>query len=461
MIEDKNGAVSCSLGIVLFMVGMVSPGVAVAITHEEILKKQEIIPSLTGAYDHFGTSIAVSGDILAVGMPNYDSFWEDSGTVYLYEKINNHWKEKKRLLARTQQQQGLFGYSVAIEGPYLVVGEPGTLNRQNGYAHVFHRDKGGPNNWGWVRTLSKPDDCYLRVSDRFGESVSISDGKVLIGAPKACKNRQSWMETTGAAYLYTNYGANLIKKLIAHNGEDYDYFGASVSVCDSFAFVGAPDADSGVLRSNSGAAYLFNAENSWGLHSYLRPHDTQEGDRFGQSLSCHAGAAVIGAPASSKAYGSDLRKGSIYFYHNNDDGGDAWLFKAKLHEESYFNEDPDRNNLFGQTVSIRDNYLMVGYGESEKSEADLEPVAQIFKLKNGEWKLLKGMVLKKEPSCQTSSIDKGISVATDGATFVTGDMENESTSEKCAIGVGSAAIFERSFREIINMSPVLLLLKKK
>lgn len=426
---------------------------------EEIKKMQQITSSSSSAYDHFGTVVAVNGDILAVGSPQSDSNWEDSGAVYVYEKSGQRWKFIKKIQAKPRRQYGLFGYAVAIEGAYLIIGEPGFQYDQKGYVHVFSRNQGGKSNWGRVRSIERKDDCRLKVRDRFGESLSIHSGMLLVGAPKTCRSREDWMKTTGAAYLYSGYGANFIKKLTAHNGDDSDSYGSSTSLCGQYAFVGAPMADSGTLRPDSGAAYIYNKAKNWGLHKYINPHDTVSEDKFSSSIACSGDYAAIGAPGTSSAYGSDTSTSAVYIYKKDKGGSGKWGLKKKIQETDLPGSSPDTNNLFGQSLAISSNFLIIGFGESSQDNKVEDPAAHIFTLLDGNWKRRKGIFNSMEEDCSTSSYDKGFSVATDGKTFVIGDMEDESTMDTCVSGRGKVEIYNRSVKKVISLPPIYLLLR--
>ena len=78
-----------------------------------------------------------------------------------------------------------FGYSVSISGDRAIVGadREDTGGDNAGAAYVFERDAGGT--WNEVQKLQASD---IEAEDFFGESVSISGDRALVGA---------WGEDTG------------------------------------------------------------------------------------------------------------------------------------------------------------------------------------------------------------------------------------------------------------------------
>lgn len=236
-------------------------------------------------------------------------------------------------------------------------------------------------------------------------------------------------------------------------------YGAAVAVCGEDAFVGAPDSDSGIARSNAGSAYIYTHENNWILHQYLRPGDTLEDDGFGRSISCDGGYLAVGAPGISSFYGSSFRRGSVHILQKGETKNGLWKRIDKLQGGQYYQPESEKNFQFGASVFLRGNYLMAGYGKPTEKMTEEEPAAQIFTLLSSKWKPVKAITSKKNMSCETSAYDTGFSVATDGNSIIVGDMENQSTEENCSMGLGGANMYEKVTREIDAFPAIYLLLR--
>ena len=132
--------------------------------------------------DFFGQSVALSGDTIVVGAPS--RFPIDSGAAYVFARESSGaWNQQARLKAGNQPDVEEFGSSVAVSGDTVVVGEP--LNRSTedfrpeaGAAYIFSRDKNGQ--WGGKSTVNARERSFNGL---FGNSVSVSDGILLVGAP--------------------------------------------------------------------------------------------------------------------------------------------------------------------------------------------------------------------------------------------------------------------------------------
>ncbi len=77
----------------------------------------------TTAGDEFGQSIAIAGDVIAVGAPKTDIEQNaDQGAIYLFRRMGNRWAEVNKVKASDGAAGDGFGYSMAAYGNYLVTG---------------------------------------------------------------------------------------------------------------------------------------------------------------------------------------------------------------------------------------------------------------------------------------------------------------------------------------------------
>jgi len=93
-------------------------------------------------YDGFGNSVAISGDTVAVGASGEDGAGNYRGAAYLFERNwggADNWGEVQKLTASDGADDDHFGFSVAISGDTVVVGarykDGAGTNR--GAAYVF------------------------------------------------------------------------------------------------------------------------------------------------------------------------------------------------------------------------------------------------------------------------------------------------------------------------------------
>ncbi len=116
------------------------------------VEAQKLTPSDLGRYDHFGSSVAMSGDVAVVGAPWQDLF---RGAVYVFVREGDRWVEKQKLTARDGSVEGQFGRSVFVDGNGILVTGAGRD------AYRFERTAGG-----WVEKGKLSRQLFKRSTRR-------------------------------------------------------------------------------------------------------------------------------------------------------------------------------------------------------------------------------------------------------------------------------------------------------
>jgi hypothetical protein len=205
--------------------------------------------------DQFGSAVAVSETNVVVGAPGA----RVGGAAFVYQRNQpgtNVWGFVKTLVSTNAGAGDNFGSSVAISGDDIVVGLPladyGTII-DSGAAYIFERNQSGANQWGALKRLVPINEV---ANFRFGSSVAINQNDIVIGVPMETTNGIS----LGAAYLYgRNQGGSnqwaQVDKFQPAQLSNNDYFGSSVSICSNTIVVGAYN---GLVNSvRSGTAFMF------------------------------------------------------------------------------------------------------------------------------------------------------------------------------------------------------------
>jgi hypothetical protein len=167
------------------------------------------------AGDRFGISVSISGDTVVVGayLEDHDTngngtIEKDVGAAYIFQRDQggaNNWGQVKKLIANGDAAGDRFGTSVSISGNTVVVGAyredhdtdgNGTDELNAGAAYIFAKDQGSLDNWGQVSKLTAFDGAGF---DFFGNSVSISGNKVVVGVRF---DDNSSGTDAGAVYIY-------------------------------------------------------------------------------------------------------------------------------------------------------------------------------------------------------------------------------------------------------------------
>jgi len=302
-------------------------------------------------FDNFGRAVSLSGNILVVGAPfdDKDAQNANTGASYIFAKDQggvDNWGLIKKITASDEAANNQFGISVSISGNTIAVGAEKIET-----TYIFAKDNGGVDNWGEVKKLTATDGTGV---DSFGGSVSISGDVVVVGA----RNADGVIAKTGAAYIFAkdqggvdNWGE--VKKIFASDGGTGDFFGQAVSISNNRIVVGAPD-DLCAFAASHGA-YIFEKDeggvDNWGQVIKLTPSVTQNGDCYGFAVSVLEDTVVVGA--FLREVKSIDNTGNLYGYSKDLGGVDNW--GETQMEFSFFNI-----GGLGNSVSIFDDIVAAG-----------------------------------------------------------------------------------------------------
>ncbi len=248
--------------------------------------------------DAFGWAVDIDDTTAVIGVPKDDDAGPNSGSVYVFVKDANTWKQQGKLVARDTARSDSFGEIVAIEADTIVVGAPGHTHaniRFSGAVYVFGRQ-----GERWVEKAKITAEDAAK-SDRFGVSVGVHGDTIIVGSTLNDAGRG---KDAGAAYVFVREG-NAWKqqaKLVGDDSRAGDHFGAGVATTGKIAVIGAPLYEEEGL--GSGAAYAFlNTDGVWKETEKIVPDDPVKGQVFGSAVAISrdtvivtAGAAAEGAP---------------------------------------------------------------------------------------------------------------------------------------------------------------------
>jgi hypothetical protein len=194
----------------------------------------------------------------------------NSGSAYIYENNAGTWTQTQKIVASDRSSGGQFGFSVEIDGNYAIIGANyedldeagGNLLSNAGSAYIFENNSG---TWMEMQKIVASD---RGTSDQFGFSVAINGNYLVVGAFFEDEDAigANTITNSGSAYIFENNAGvwTQTQKIVGSDrgpGAN-DVFGTSVALSGDFAIVGArsedEDALGGNTLSNSGATYIFN-----------------------------------------------------------------------------------------------------------------------------------------------------------------------------------------------------------
>lgn len=222
---------------------------------------QKLLPTQAHREDNFGFAVAMSADRIVIGAP--ERFWSGPsdmqlGRVFVYALSGGAWTQQSVLTASNATPQDQFGISVAIDGDELAVGawqdffSPSMSG--NGKAFVFDWTGSA---WQESQSIVAFDGA---LEDEFGASVAIRGPWLLVGAPSRSSSFPLW----GGTYVYQKdaTGWNLATLLLPDPNPSLSWFGNAVALDGNYALAGAFIESSGANTQN-GTAYVYGGFAAW------------------------------------------------------------------------------------------------------------------------------------------------------------------------------------------------------
>jgi choice-of-anchor B domain-containing protein len=311
--------------------------------------------------DRFGSALAVSGSVLAVGASRHG----DNGAVYVFEKRGSTWTRTARLDAPAGGKGDEFGLAIGLDGPLLVVSAP-SADSSRGVVYAYRKDRSGK----WSEPVVIGGGAAPH--DRFGRALAVAGNRVLVGAPGPVTSApppehagpDPLLPKPGTAVLYRGDGARWSEEARLSAGADSVVgFGFAVHLTPTEALVGMP--------GGTGAVYAFRASGGkWGSAGKLLPAAAQPNTLFGFTLARTEGAIFVGAQQANE------NVGQVHVFRA--DGG-GWREAQVLTTR--------KNGLmaqFGGSIAARGDVAVIGSPLNDFFEGTA--VAYARDRATGEWK---------------------------------------------------------------------------
>lgn len=101
-------------------------------------QQAKLIASDASANDRFGNSVALSGDVAIIGSASDDTVGNDSGSAYIFVRNGDMWEENKKLTSSDTEAYDNFGSSVSISGDVAIIGSPYDDNAGSAYIKYYN-----------------------------------------------------------------------------------------------------------------------------------------------------------------------------------------------------------------------------------------------------------------------------------------------------------------------------------
>lgn len=328
-------------------------------------------PPVPGLPVMFGAGLATDGDAVIAGAPWLDgSDTADSGGVRVLAAAGGGWTGGAWLTLAPPRSYAEFGAAVAVDGDVLVVGAPidrGLNDLVTGRAYVFRR---GPLGWSLEAALQASEPGF---DDKFGATVAVRDGTVLVGAPFEDSaaldldgNAADDSATdAGAVYEFREVAPGdwrqtaYVKAPVPTQG-----FGGAVALEGDHAIIGA---------GRSGRAFAFHRTGTtWQPGVELMPAVRGPSSAFGARVALSGSRAAVSdvydSGAGSGVDGDTAQTGpasggAVHVYRLDGTGWQREAYVKATHPESSY---------FGQGLALLGDVLVVGAPQAAGGRGGLD-----------------------------------------------------------------------------------------
>ena len=283
------------------------------------------------AGDHFGASVTIYGDYVAVGAPDYDGNSANQGKVYVFYRHERYcggacdpvaWTRSLNLASSAPAESEYFGKALVLGDKRLIIGVPG-FNETDGSNNITR------NGIGTIRTYTT--DGSLAINDIANSNTGLYRAEALSGEGNFGRKVIYDLTTkelivsaygVNSIYIYTNEG--LYWRLIQTITQSGD-FGYDMEKDGNNLVVGAPGANKFYIyqRGDDGWAYKTDKTGPSGV------------GRFGASVAIDGSRIAVGAPDTNlwisssgqpkTAYQLSLGKTGVAFTYTGSDA--AWTLE--------------------------------------------------------------------------------------------------------------------------------------
>jgi len=332
-----------------------------------------LVPSDSELGDEFGKSIALDAGTAVIGANFDDTAWVDSGSAYVFEQVAGTWTQVAKLTVADEAEYDNFGITVAIDGDVIAVGanlDEGPFEN-TGVIHVFEKP---PTGWSDMTPTASLVAADAATIDQLGETLSIQGDLIVSGA----HFEDSQGTGAGAAYVFQRppggwVDGQSIAKLTSSDPADQDRFGVSVSLDGDTIVIGAWGDDDG--GDKTGSVHVFEKPPAGWVDmtetAKLHASDADGHEHLGWSVSISGDVILAGAPDNLF---DGLDNGAAYVYLRPPTGWADATEDAKLVASNGGGDDE-----FGRSLFLDGGVAVVGAWYHDTGRFDRSGAAYTFR----------------------------------------------------------------------------------
>jgi len=382
----------------------------VAETHDALLRgvqQAKLVPNEPFPDGYFSYAVDIDGNTAAVSMqrtkPAPGSF-EYKGAVFLYDRQGSTWSETA-IIQSSIENQSEFGESIALEGDLLAIGSPYGFPPP-GAVFVFVRSGG---TWSPDAQIIAQDGLG---SKSFGSSVALSGNTLLIQDPDSgtagavyvfVRNAGSWSQEARIAWDEAPVGAIALSNdtaLIANTSHtriftrtgttwslqadlDRDWLTRSMALDgDTLAFAGV-----------NGVRIFSRSGTNWTKVNDIWPAQQVAYGYFGASMAMKGQRIIVG---TALQYSGGSAIGNVHTFASS---SGEWVEEARIEGESSI-----WGTSFSATLALSGDTLLIG-APDEDAMVSSGGAAYIYELAPG---LENGTACAKSAECSSGFCTDGV-----------------------------------------------------
>lgn len=351
--------------------------------------------------ENFGYQVATNGTYVAIGNPNSKPYSCQEGFIRIGEVLvyqKNRFQSnysfaktyRKQASPPTVVNQSSYGKALAMCDDWLAVADTAYSQSTSGTptsgcgVDIFRLYNTSPTascdtdpaSWTLDSTPAYSITYTGNVSDKFGQAVAISDNFMVVGVPGHNSGLGKIM-----IYRYDGASGFVYYKTVVCPDVGQKLFGAAVSIdklsedrivvgtlttTQSRVYVYDLTNDANVsvtlrqrLEQNTASKWLQTGGNNT-VSFYPSGSNAQTHTRYGSSVAISSGVLIVGAPNDLIYYeysGSAKvrQRGAAYVYYTSSGSG-----QYTLEQKLYGDGDTFKDNLFGYSIDVNNNYILIG-----------------------------------------------------------------------------------------------------
>jgi hypothetical protein len=276
--------------------------------------------SKAGSAAHFGGSVSISGNWIAVSAPGY-RLGATGGAVFLYQFSGGSWSTTPVQEIDFTDGSGYYGWSIALDqntGNTLAIGQP-KASSGLGIVEIW-RVSGST--WSKTNTLSYTGTLRSASTQGFGYSVALNNNVLVAGGPGNFTGTGM-----GLSFISNNNTGTWTTPIGINPGSGVsDGFGASVSTRAGLVAIGSPTTS---VTTNGGKVYLYDTSGNYittlsvasnGSPTILDPNVTNAA-KMGYSVDIDDSGSYVISGAPGYLNPTNITSGAAYLFQNN---GTTW-----------------------------------------------------------------------------------------------------------------------------------------